>query len=139
MDELIRRLLGDLDEALRDVAKEGERLDLYHIGRSALIMHYGLRGTATQDVDIVSMRTALEFRALELFGKDSENARALGMYLEAVPQGAPPVPQWFCGRCQEVIGGWKVIRLSLPNRRASSKSTSSRVVWGSARGSSPGR
>lgn len=114
MEEKIRNLLRALDETLATIAKPGERLNLYHIGRSAVIFHYGLPGTFTADLDVVSMRTDLEFQALSLFGKGTEQAHAVGIYLEAVPQGLPPVPQWFCSRCQEVPGDWKVIRLWKP-------------------------
>ncbi|HZT81768.1 MAG TPA: DUF6036 family nucleotidyltransferase, partial [Gemmataceae bacterium] len=67
---------------------------------------------STRDFDIIWMREQrLEDRALELFGKGTPNAERLGLYLDAVPQGLPPVPQWFRTRCQPVPGGWNVIRL----------------------------
>ena len=60
------------------------------------------------------MRTPLEATAVELFGKGTADATRLGLYLETVPQGLPPVPQWFCGRCTRVPGNWRVLRLWRP-------------------------
>jgi hypothetical protein len=111
--DLFANFLSRLDEVLVAVAAGGERLDLFHIGASALIVHYGLK-RLTRDFDIVMMRTPLEARAAELFGRDSPNAVALGLYLELVPQGAPPVSQGFRKRCVEVPGPWKVLRLWRP-------------------------
>jgi hypothetical protein len=116
MDEQIRLFLRALEQALANLAAPGERLDLYHIGRTSLILHQGLSMPAggTRDFDIVQMRTPLEEKAAQLFGKGSEAAQQLGLYLELVPQGLPPVPQWFCARCTEVPGGWRVLRLWQP-------------------------
>jgi hypothetical protein len=111
--EQIQRFLAELDRALSEEAADGERLDLYQLGRSALILHYGLP-MPTRDFDIVWMRTPLEQRAIGLFGKNSANARQLGLYLEVVPAGVPPVPQWFRSRCTEVSGARRVIRLWRP-------------------------
>jgi hypothetical protein len=110
MNEKILALLEELDAALREVVKEGERLDLYPLGGAALILYYNLK-RATRDFDIVQMRSPLEEEALALFGKDTENARRLGLYLETVPQGQPPIPQWFCSRCTEMAGKWRVLRV----------------------------
>jgi Nucleotidyltransferase of unknown function (DUF6036) len=114
MEEKLHQLLQELDDALAVIVQPGQRLDLYNIGRSALILHYNQSGMTTKDLDIVSLRTELEAKALELFGKGTANATALGVYREAVPQGLPPVPHGFLLRCQEVEGGWKVIRLWRP-------------------------
>jgi hypothetical protein len=100
-----------LDDELVKHAKPGQRLELFHIGRSALILHYNL-ALGTKDVDVIEMRESeLETKARELFGKESEKATALGLYLDLVPQALPPVPQHFRKRCQEVPASWKVIRL----------------------------
>ena len=53
----------------------------------------------------------MEGKARGLFGKGSEKHRKLGMYLDLVPQGLPPLPQWFRRRSREVSGNWKVIRV----------------------------
>ncbi len=50
-DEILG-FLQAIDEELAVRAAEGERLDLYLIGRSALILRYGV-DLATRDVDIV--------------------------------------------------------------------------------------
>jgi hypothetical protein len=64
MNELIRRLLDEMDAELSKGAKPGERLDLYHIGRSVLIFHYGAKGLSTRDFDIVWLNdSVLEERA----------------------------------------------------------------------------
>jgi Nucleotidyltransferase of unknown function (DUF6036) len=111
MTDAIARFLAQLDAALLGHAREGERLDLYHIGRSALILEYGLRWS-TRDFDVVLMRVSrLEGKALELFGQGTANSAALGLYLDPVPQGLPPLPQRFRQRCRQVPGDWKVLRL----------------------------
>ncbi len=105
------RFLNELDAALVPFAN-GQRLDLYHLGRSALVSRY--RATfSTKDVDVVLMRTLpdLEEKAEELFGKDSVKAKELNLYLDFVPQALPPLPGGFEERSQEVPGGWRVIRL----------------------------
>ncbi|HEV3260860.1 MAG TPA: DUF6036 family nucleotidyltransferase [Gemmataceae bacterium] len=116
MIEQIQRFLDALDKALVPHAAKGERLELYAIGRSALILHYGLRlATAgTKDFDVVKIGdsfTPLARKALELFGKGTDSARQLGLYVDMVQDGLPPLPMGFRGRCQEVEGGWQVIRV----------------------------
>jgi hypothetical protein len=118
MREQIQTFLQGLDEGLT-LEAAGERLDLYPIGRSALILYHDLEvgPGGTRDFDIVQVRSPsppLQARALELFGKGTANARRLGLYLELVPAGLPPVPQWFAGRCTEVAGDWQVLRLWRP-------------------------
>src|SRR5262252_6596598 len=93
-------------------AKSGEQLDLYHIGRSVLIFHYGAKGLSTRDFDVVWMKNSvLEERAEKLFGKGSAKAKEIGIYLDLVPQGLPPLPQRFRARCRAVAGSWQVLRL----------------------------
>lgn len=55
MNDQIHRLLNEMDTELARIAQPGERLDLYHIGRSALVFHYGAKGLSTRDFDIVWM------------------------------------------------------------------------------------
>ncbi len=110
MNEQIRQFLDQLDAELTEHARAGEHLDLYHIGRSALILDYGAP-LSTRDFDIVWMRSELETKALELFGKGTPHADSLGLYLDKVPQALPPVPHWFRTRCRQAEGSWKVIRL----------------------------
>lgn len=111
MTNRIRSFLDRLDEALAALAKAGERFDMYHLGRSALVLHYGFQ-LSTDDVDIVGLHESeLEERAIELFGKESTLAKNLQLYLELVPPAFPPLPRWFRKRADEVPGGWKVIRL----------------------------
>jgi hypothetical protein len=67
---------------------------------------------STADFDFIAMRQSpLEVKAIELFGKGTVNANRLGLYLDPVAQGLPPVPQHFRKRCQQIQGEWKVIRL----------------------------
>jgi hypothetical protein len=109
--EQIREFLDQLDAALAALAKAGEHLDLYHIGRSALVLDYGAP-LSTRDFDFIEMRESkLEDKATELFARDTPNAERLGMYLDRVPQGLPPVPQWFRKRCKQAEGEWTVLRL----------------------------
>jgi hypothetical protein len=116
MVEQIQRFLKALDEALVPHAAEGERLDVYPIGRSALNQHHGLMpaGGGTKDFDIVKIShplPPLAEKGLELFGKGTAGARECGLYLETVQDGLPPLPAGFRQRCREVDGGWRVLRL----------------------------
>jgi hypothetical protein len=112
----IQRFLDALDAALVPVAAPDERLDLYAIGRSALILHHGLSlaGGGTKDFDVVKVGdplSPLARKALETFGEGTARARQLGLYLEMVQDGLPPLPMGFRQRCEEVKGAWRVLRL----------------------------
>lgn len=48
---------------------------------------------------------------MELFGEGTVRSATLGLYLNRVPQGLPPLPARFKGRCQRVESSWRVIRL----------------------------
>ncbi len=116
MREQIHKFLRALDQELLPFAGENERLDLYHIGRSALVFHLGmsLRHGGTRDVDAVQLGHPLgplNQKAVELFGKGTPNARQLGLYLEMVDAALPPLPHGFRKRCTDVPGDWRVIRL----------------------------
>ncbi|MDQ2623043.1 MAG: DUF6036 family nucleotidyltransferase [Actinomycetota bacterium] len=92
----ILRFLEAVDAALVVHAEEGERLDLHLIGRSALILRYGL-SIGTRDIDIVHIHgRRLELKAVELFREGTANAARFGFYLEPVPQGLPPIPGAYC-------------------------------------------
>jgi len=114
--EQIREFLQALDQQLHPFAAEKERLDLYHIGRSALAFHLGmsLPHGGTRDIDVVQFGhplSPLNQKAVELFGKGTQNAQRLGLYLEMVYEALPPLPHGFRQRCTEVAGGWRIIRL----------------------------
>src|SRR4051812_30888059 len=112
-DEILG-FLEAIDAELVKHAKEGERLDLYLIGRAVLILRYGLT-LATKDVDIVHFHGCeLERRAVELFGQGTRNAERLGFYLEPVPQGLPPIPGGYCRRSEDLPGRWQVLRPKQP-------------------------
>ena len=108
-NSILLRFFQELDTSLLPFAK-GERLDLYHLGRSALVLRYRAALT-TKDIDIVKMQTPLEEKASELFGRESTKAKELDLYLDLVPVGLPPLPSWFRSRSTEVQGNWQVIRL----------------------------
>jgi hypothetical protein len=112
MNEQILSFLARLDEALIPFAKEGQRFDMYHLGRSALVMHYGFR-LSTKDIDVVGRQNPdLDQKAVELLGEGSAMARELGLYLDLVAPGVPSLPGWFRKRAEEVLPGkWKVLRL----------------------------
>src|SRR5437762_5383047 len=105
------RFLQAIDGELAKYAKEGERLDLHLLGRSALIVRYGL-SLATKDVDLVTRGDvpALQARAFELFGKGTANAGKWGLYLEGVPEGFPPVPGSYRRLSVELPGERNVLR-----------------------------
>jgi hypothetical protein len=106
--------LRAIDAEMAKYAKEGETLSLYLIGRSALILRYGL-DLGTKDVDIVHFHgNELESKAVEIFGRGTPNADRLGFYLEPVPQGLPPIPGAYCPKSEDLPGDWQVIRPKLP-------------------------
>jgi hypothetical protein len=113
-DEVLAFLKVVDDELAKD-AKPGERLDMHLIGRTALIVRYSLN-LGTQDVDIVTRSEPLELeeKAFALFGKETPNAARLGLYLEWVPPGMPPIPPGYFKRSKEVPGNWKVLRPKAP-------------------------
>jgi len=111
----ILRFLEGVDAALVEYAEEGERLDLHLIGRSALILRYGLN-IGTRDVDIVHIHgRRLESKAVELFREGTANAERFGFYLELVPQGLPPIPGAYFSRSEPIPGRWRVLRPMQPN------------------------
>jgi hypothetical protein len=92
MNDQILSFLFHLDEALLPFAKEGERFDMFHLGRSALVMHHGFP-LSTKDIDIVGRQNPeLDQKAIELFGEGSPMARSLGLYLDLVSPVLPPLP-----------------------------------------------
>ena len=104
MRDQILRFLKAIDEALAGQTTEGDRLDLYLIGKAALILFYDVgRDSATRDVDVVQLsqdREPLLQLALELFGARSQAVATRGLYLEAVPSALPPMPGAFRARSQ---------------------------------------
>jgi hypothetical protein len=105
------RFLEAIDAELAGHATPGERLDLYLLGRSALIVRYGLT-LATKDVDLVTRgeEPRLQKTAFELFGKGAALAQTWGLYLEAVPEDFPPVPGSYRSLSADLPGDWQVIR-----------------------------
>lgn len=111
MRDRILRFLSDLDASLQGTAG-GEQLNLYHIGRSALVWKHGF-ASATEDVDVISPRgdPRLMNEALRLFGRNTPKALEHGLYLEEVPEGLPPIWDGCFRRATETNEGWKVVRL----------------------------
>jgi hypothetical protein len=107
----ILAFLNAIDEALAPVA-EGKQLDLYHIGRSALVWEYDYVAT-TADFDVLQPKGSAELLevALAQFGKGTDRARELGLYLEVVPDGLPPAPVGYDKRAHLVEGTWRVLRV----------------------------
>jgi hypothetical protein len=106
--------LKAVDADLSGHAGSGETLDLYLIGRSALILGFGLT-LMTNDVDIVYVHgSELQERAIRAFGKGTPGAHRHGLYLEAVPPGLPPLPGGYQARCVGIPGPWIVIRPKQP-------------------------
>ena len=108
--EEILDFFSALDEELARHAKEGETLELYVIGRSALILSYGLNST-TKDIDVIYFHgSELQNKAVEQFGQGTQGARKWGFYLETVSSGLPPIPNGYRSRSIDVPGPWRVIR-----------------------------
>ncbi len=128
MNESMKRFFDELDAALVAFAN-GQRLELYHIGRSALVLQFGAT-LATKDIDIiVGQQTPLEEKALELFGKNTPGAKEMDFYLDFVPEGLTSFANSFRTRAREFEGGWQVIRLMQlePNDLAATKMKSFRL------------
>jgi len=111
MKDRILAFLNDVNAVLVPIA-DGERLDLYHIGRSALVWKHGFVA-ATEDVDVITQQETdrLMGEAIRLFGKGTDKAREHELYLEAVPEGLPPIWSGCYNRATEVAERWTVIRL----------------------------
>jgi hypothetical protein len=110
----IIRFLEAIDAELEPQTPTGQRLELCLIGRSALILRFGL-DLATRDVDIIQdPGSELQAKAFGLFGKGTRNAERLGFYLEPVPQGLPPIPGGYLHRAVDIPGSWKVLRPRQP-------------------------
>ena len=106
--------LKAIDTELVKHAQPGETLDLYLIGRSALILGYGV-SLMTKDVDILlDDRSKLQQMALQAFRKGTPGARRFDFYLEPVPKGLPPIPGTYRTRSIAVPGEWVVIRPKCP-------------------------
>jgi hypothetical protein len=111
MKDRIEAFLEDLDRTLVPRAG-GKFLDIYHIGRSALVWEYGYNAT-TQDIDILKPQGAGELLslALELFGRGTAKARQHSLYLEVVEEGLPPMPWHYKKRATQVPRPWEVLRV----------------------------
>ncbi len=106
--------LHAIDEELAHHAKEGETLELHLLGRSALILGFGLN-LMTKDIDILYVHgSELQSKAEELFGKGSRGAVRWEFYLEPVSSGLPPIPSGYCARSTDIAGPWKVLRPKQP-------------------------
>ena len=116
MRDQILRFLKAIDEALSRRANEGDRLDLYLIGKAALILFHDVgRGSAmTADVDVVQLsqdKEPLLQLAIDLFGRGTQAVVTHGLYLEAVPSTLPPMPGAFRARSRPFEEGYRVLRV----------------------------
>jgi hypothetical protein len=111
MKEKIEAFLADVDRALAAVAN-GQTLEVYNIGRSALVWAYGYIET-TKDFDFLRPKDGLELAelAVRLFAKDTAKAAEHGLYLEMIPEPFPPMPQMYKQRAKRVEGPWTVLRV----------------------------
>jgi hypothetical protein len=105
--------LRAIDARLLEHAEPGETAVLYLLGRAAMIICCGL-DRMTKDVDIVHDTSRLQARALEAFGEGTAAANILGLYLESVSSGLPPLPSGYQTRCIDIPGSWKVIKPKRP-------------------------
>lgn len=113
-DDEILSFLRAIDDELAQIANEGERLNLYLLGRSVLILSYGVH-LMTKDVDVVyDQRSVLLAQAETRFGKDTPAARKHDLYLETVSSGLPPLPQGYERRSRSIPGDWHVLCPYLP-------------------------
>jgi Nucleotidyltransferase of unknown function (DUF6036) len=103
--------LTAIDEALAATAA-GETLDVYHIGRSALVWEYDLIAT-TSDIDILQPKGGAKLveLALSLFGRGTDGAKTHSLYLDVVNEAFPPMPGGYEHRARRVDGPWKVLKV----------------------------
>ena len=111
MKDRIMAFMDDLDLALHPHAN-GETLNVYHIGRSALVWEYDYAVT-TSDIDFFRPHgnERLVEMALQLFGRDTPKASEHGLYLDAVYSALPPAPTGYERRARQVDGPWQVLRI----------------------------
>ena len=111
MRSQILALFDDLDTTMTQLSN-GTTLDLYHVGRSALVWQYDYLAT-TRDIDVLVQGepTGMMAEALGMYGRGSAKSREFGIYLEAVPTGLPPMAAGFRKRAKPYDRPWKVIRL----------------------------
>jgi hypothetical protein len=127
MRDRILKLLDAIDSALVPHAAE-EPLNLYVIGKAAVILFYGgdRAGAMTSDVDVVQLcypPPPLLWAALDRFGKGTPGAKEHDLYLESVPDGIPPLAAGFKKRFTRMAGSWRVLTVWQPeaNDLAASK------------------
>jgi hypothetical protein len=97
-----------IDNELTNRAAPEETLTLHLLGRSAMILGYGLQ-LMTKDVDVVEDHSELLKIAIKLFGKESPKYVVTDFYLESVSSGLPPLPSGYQNRAVEIPGPWKII------------------------------
>lgn len=108
---VIEKLLTEIDNHLKPM-NNGDRLELYLVGRSALNAQFG-KSLVTVDLDVVVTGTppALLEAALAFAGKGSDVAEDIGLYLEMLPSALPPMPSGYRNRVTEMGGSWTVLRV----------------------------
>jgi hypothetical protein len=112
--ETLMGFLNAIDAELVKHATADETLELHLIGRSAMILGFGLQ-LMTKDVDVVEVRPShLLTVASEVFKKGAPGNAGYGFYLETVSSGFPPLPIGFEKRCIDIVGPWQVIRPKRP-------------------------
>jgi hypothetical protein len=135
MREQILKFLAAIDTVLVSQAPEGQRLDLYVIGKAAVILFYGgeQAGAMTSDVDVVQIShppAPLLSAALERFGKGTPGAKEHGLYLESVLNGIPPLAGGFRNRRTQLTGDWLVLTVWRPE---ANDLAASKLKWYAAR------
>lgn len=116
MREQILQFLNTVDATLADETPSGSQVDLYLIGRAALILFYGVhQGAVTRDVDFVlftSPPDSLIEQMLARFGKGTQLAYLHGLYLEPVLSALPPMPHGYRSRSRpHREATWKVLTI----------------------------
>ena len=113
-DEIIS-FLEAIDAELVEPRRGGETLDLYLIGRSALVLRYELN-LATKDVDIVRLPRlragAQGRRALSARGRGTRSAWASTS--SRCPRACRRFPAGYCRRSEDIPGPWRVLRPKQP-------------------------
>jgi hypothetical protein len=115
LKDRIADFLRDIDQFLAR-GRPSEILDLYHLGRSALVWHYDAP-TTTRDVDVLRPRgnqSLIEFVIAE-FGQGTDAAHRHGLYLEIVPDVLPPIAMGFEKRATQIAGSWTNLRIFRPD------------------------
>lgn len=108
----IRRLLDAIDDAIETGRVPPGIRELIIMGGSAVLLH-DTNALRTRDIDVVANDLTPWSALLEIFGKNKDESRRLGLYLEVVFDAMPPLKIGYKSRTVQVVGPWKHILVAV--------------------------